>query len=502
MNQGDDGSIAAVGGLRFPRRTLTTILIHRKPFRSHSVAADFPRISGDHSANSGDLLSPGIMKAPGRYITQRLERAPAGVLNAYAVGAAFAAYFCVYSLRKPFTAATYTGLYFAGTLIELKTAFVVSQILGYTMAKYLGIKWVSEARRSRRNAMLVSLIASAEFALVLFAVLPSAWKVVAIFGNGLALGLIWGLVVRYLEGRRTSDFLLAGLACSFIVASGVFKDIGRALLAGDALPLLGVKLPNALPALSEFWMPAAAGGLLFPFILLTLWLLDQLPEPTQEDRVARTARDPMDHTRRRQFFIQYLPGLLPLIVAYVFLTIFRDFRDNYLVDLLNQLGYEYAKNKDLMTRMELGVALGVLATMGLLVLVKDNRRGLLAVLAIVAAGFSIIGVATLLHMAGAISGFWWIALIGFGGYMSYVPYNSVLFDRLMASTHFVGTAVFAIYLADSAGYTGSVLTQLARDYLVPSVSRVEFLEYFSLLLAIVGTLTIAAGGAYFWRRDN
>ena len=310
------------------------------------------------------------------------------MLNGYAVFTAFAAYFCVYAYRKPFTAATYEGLQFAGTEIQLKTALVVSQILGYTFAKYLGIKFVSEAERGRRMGMLLGLIAFAEFALLLFAVAPPAWKVVAIFLNGVPLGMVFGLVVRYLEGRRTSDILLAGLACSFIVSSGVFKDVGRALLAGDAIRFFGLPLPNPLPPLDEFWMPAATGLLVLPLFLLAVWLLNQVPEPTPEDMAARTEREPMTGPRRRQFLLAYLPGLLPLITAYVFLTVFRDYRDNYMVDVLDQLGYAYAQNKDIMSRMELGVALGVLATMSLLYLIKDNRRGLLAILAVIAARLS------------------------------------------------------------------------------------------------------------------
>ena len=184
----------------------------------------------------------------------------------------------------------------------------------------------------------------------------------------------------------------------------------------------------------------------------------------------------------------------------MFLTVFRDYRDNYMVDVLKELGYMTEKNRASMTNMELGVAFGVLATMSLLYLIKDNRRGLLAVHMLVACGFLIIGAATILHMGGAISGFWWVALIGFGGYMAYVPYNSVLFDRLMASTQFVGTAVFCIYLADSAGYTGSCIIQIGKDVLLAQTSRTEFLQYFSLFLSVVGTLGIIAGGLYFWRR--
>src|SRR5258705_10172511 len=113
-------------------------------------------------------------------ITTWLERAPAPVMNTYAVVAAFSAYFCVYAFRKPFTAATYDGLYFAGTQIGLKTALAVSQLIGYAMAKYAGIKFVSEASRGRRVWLVAGLIAWAELAMVLFAVLPNDWKVAAI----------------------------------------------------------------------------------------------------------------------------------------------------------------------------------------------------------------------------------------------------------------------------------------------------------------------------------
>jgi hypothetical protein len=432
-------------------------------------------------------------------ITRWLERAPAGVLSGYAVGCAFFAYFFVYAFRKPFAAATYSELQFAGTAIQLKTAFVVSQILGYTVAKYLGVKLNSEATRSQRLPMIIGLVALAEIALILFGAAPPEWKVAAIFLNGLPLGLVWGLFVQYLEGRRTSDFLLSGLACSFIVASGVFKDVGRAMLAGDSLPILGLHLPNPFPPLTEFWMPAAAGLFFAPAFLLAIWLLNQVPDPDRADIAARTEREPMDRSRRGQFLLTYLPGIVPLIVAYVFLTIFREYRDNYMVDILDQLGYGYAANQGIMTRIELGVGLGVLAIMSLLFLVKDNRRALLAVFVVIATGFALIGIATFLHAAGMVDGFWWMTLIGLGGYMAYVPYNSVLFERVMASTHFAGTAVFAIYVADSAGYTGNIITQLAKDWFAADTSRMRFLEMFSYVLAAVGAVTVCTAGAYFWR---
>ena len=63
----------------------------------------------------------------------------------------------------------------------------------------------------RRAWALVLLIAWGEIALVLFAVLPPAGKVAALFLNGLPLGAVWGIVFSFLEGRRTSDDALVRL---------------------------------------------------------------------------------------------------------------------------------------------------------------------------------------------------------------------------------------------------------------------------------------------------
>lgn len=430
-------------------------------------------------------------------ITRQLEQAPPAVLNSYAAVVAFAAYFFVYAFRKPFTAATFPGLQFAGTGIELKTAFATSQVIGYTLAKYLGIKICSELSRSRRAWMIGGLILAAEAATVLFAVLPLQWKVAAMILNGFPLGIVWGLMVRYLEGRRTSDILLAGLACSFIVASGAFKDIGRAIMSGSSIPIFGIELSNPLGPLDQFSMPAATGMMFFMPFAISLWLLDQLPEPTSLDALERTEREPMDGVQRRMFLSRYVLGILPLVVAYACLTAFRDYRDFYLVDVLEQLGYSRSFDQTILTRMEFGVAAGVLVTMGFLYLIKNNERALMAILGVIAIGFFLMGVATVLVMTDHISGYTWAALIGLGGYMAYVPYNSVLFDRLMASTGFVGTAVFAIYVADSAGYTSSISVQIGKDLLAPHVSRLQFLEFLSAFVSLVGLAGILSAAIYF-----
>lgn len=435
-----------------------------------------------------------------RPITRWLSQAPPAVLAAYAIICSFATYFAMFAFRKPFAAASYEGHFSEGSSLGLKSALVIGQVVGYGLAKWIGVKFISETSRSRRAPLLVLMIVAAEAALALFAVVPGGWRPLAMFLNGLPLGMVWGLVVWYLEGRRASEVLLAGLSCSFIVATGAVQDVGRAVLAGDSLPLLGATLPNPIGRpVDELWMPFAVGVLfLLPFIV-AVWLLDQLPEPTAADVASRSRREPMDHRQRMEFLRRFLPGLLLLFAAYFFITAFRDFRDNFIVDIFKELDYSYEENKSIVTRSGLWIGLGVAIAMGLIYFVRDNRRGLMAVFGVIAAGLLLVGGATWLHARGQIDGFWWMTLIGLGSYLAYVPYNSVLFERLIASTRVAGTAVFAIYVADSIGYVGTVSMLLYKDFGASASSRSEFLQSFSYALSIAGALGLLLVAAYFYR---
>ena len=104
-------------------------------------------------------------------LTRLLGRAPAAALVAYAGAAAFATYFCMYAFRKPFVAASFEGQKFLGSDILLKTALAISQVIGYTVSKYVGIKLCSEATGARRAWLLLGMILFAEASLFAFGVL-------------------------------------------------------------------------------------------------------------------------------------------------------------------------------------------------------------------------------------------------------------------------------------------------------------------------------------------
>ena len=66
-------------------------------------------------------------------------------------------------------------------------------------------------------------------------------------------------------------------------------------------------------------MPAATGAIfLLPFFL-SVWLLKQVPQPSQADIDARVEREPMNHANRLAFVKHFLPGLVLLFTFYFFL---------------------------------------------------------------------------------------------------------------------------------------------------------------------------------------
>ncbi|MDP6748878.1 MAG: DUF5690 family protein [Candidatus Poribacteria bacterium] len=436
-------------------------------------------------------------------VTKFLQNSPEIVLVLYAIFASFSTYFCMYAFRKPFAAATFTGLKFFDTEITLKKAIVISQIIGYAISKYAGIKFCSEIPAKKRATALISLVLFAELALIVYGIVPNNYKALVIFFNGLPLGMVWGFVVWYLEGRRTSEVLLAGLSCSFIIASGIVKDFARAVMGGiiaewwAKVPLIGVAV-SQMGNVSEGWMPAVVGLHFLPCFLIAVWLLKQIPQPTSADIEARTERETMSDSDRMAFMKRFLFGIIMLCTAYFFLTAYRDYRDNYQVEIFNELGYSYENNKAIITKTETIIAFFVMGVMGLLYLIRDNRWGVIGTYAIMIAGVTLMGISTPLRQNNVIDGSEWMILIGLGAYLAYVPYGSVLFDRLIAHTKFIGTAVFAIYVADAIGYTGSISIQLYEDlFISDGTGPLQFFESLTYFMSVSGGLLLLGSCLYF-----
>src|SRR5918994_2126394 len=102
---------------------------------------------------------------------------------AWCMIAAFGTYFCMYAFRKPFIAGTYSGLSLWD--IHYKSILIISQVLGYMLSKFIGIKVISELKSTQRKKLIIGLILFAELSLLCFGLVPHPYSFIFLFLNGL-----------------------------------------------------------------------------------------------------------------------------------------------------------------------------------------------------------------------------------------------------------------------------------------------------------------------------
>ncbi|MFN3138068.1 MAG: DUF5690 family protein [Allomuricauda sp.] len=374
----------------------------------------------------------------------------------------------MYAFRKPFSVATFEGMAFMG--VDYKILLVIAQVLGYALSKFVGIKVISELKPNRRLFYLISLIVLAEISLLLFAWVPAPYNIPLMFLNGFPLGMIWGIVFSYIEGRRFTDILGVVLSASFIVSSGVVKSVGLFVMNSWGI--------------SEFWMPSVTGALFFIPLLICSFLLQNVPPPTEEDIANRTERIPMTATDRKNLVKKFIFPLLIIVLFYTFLTAFRDFRDNFARELWDSIGYQ--GDASVFSTSEIIIAIVVLLIIGAIFYIKDNFKALLTYHVLLILGTVVLAASTFMFQMGILDPFFWMVCTGFGLYICYVPFNCLFFDRFIATFKVKGNSGFLIYIADSFGYIGSVFVLLYKNFGQANVSWLNFFVYGTYAVALIG----------------
>ncbi len=395
---------------------------------------------------------------------------------------AFLAYSSVYAYRKPFTVATFDGLRFWN--ISYQTLLIISQVVGYMLSKFYGIRFIAELKSLGRFRTGMILTGSAWLCLLVFALLPAPWGMLPMFVNGFLLGFMWGVIFSYLEGRRTTDFMGAVMAVSFIFAGGFTRTVGKWLMVEWNV--------------TEGWMPFFTGLVFIIPLVFFLWMLERIPPPDEDDRRERTVRLPMNATDRKMFLKQFGAGLIIASVTYLFLTVMRDIRDNYMANIWSELGYgsDYA----VFTRTETNTSLLVLLIMGMLVLIRKNIRAFSFVHIVILAGFLIAGISSALFINGMMDGAVWMQLVSLGLYMGYIPFNCIFFERLIATFRIKGNVGFLIYFADAFGYLGSVTVMLVKEFIRIQLNWSEFYSYGVVIGSLFGIAGVLFSYRYFRTR--
>jgi MFS family permease len=387
---------------------------------------------------------------------------------------AFVIYSCMYGFRKPYTVATYANLYFLG--ISYKVCLVVTQVIGYMISKFIGIKFISAMQPSKRAYFIVLFIGLAWLSLLGFAVIPAPYNIICMFLNGLPLGMVFGLVFGFLEGRRTTEIMGVFLATSFIFASGLAKSVGKWLLVQCHI--------------SDWWMPFAAGGFFVLPLLIAVWLIQQSPPPSDDDIRHRTERKPMTKEERLAFIKTFGWAMVPVVIAYAVFTIVRDFCEDFANELWIETGYQ--NNASIFAQTSTNVSLIVLAIVGGFFLIKSNYTAFVATHYIIIIGVVLSAVVTLLYSANIISPVIWMLLGTTGMYLAYIPYNCLYFERLLSTYKIRANVGFVMYIADAFGYLGTVLVLLIKEFMPIKYNWVSFFSFLFYAASIIGVILIVA----------
>lgn len=400
----------------------------------------------------------------------------------YAALVSFGTYVFVFGFRKSFTVCTFDGLSFGP--IAYKTALVISQMLGYMLAKFYGIQFISGLQKVNRYKIIFLLTGIAWLAWLLFALVPAPYNVVFLFLNGFPLGMLWGVVFSYVEGRKSTDFIGAALAVSFIFSSGWVKSVGAWLISQYGI--------------SEFWVPFCTGVVFALPLIICVYGLEKVPPPSAEDELLRTKRVPMTGVERQFLLKQYLPGIIAFVSIYLFATIFRDIRDNFSADMWKEMGYN--ARPAIFTQTEIPITLFILIIMGAVVLIKNSFKALMVAHIFILLGFIIAGISTYYFVHQLLDPFWWMIWVGLGLYLVYIPFNSIFFDRLIAAFSMKGNAGFFIYVADSVGYVGSVSVMLAKEGMSMHIKWTQFFSQSVMILSLVGAFITIYAMYYFSKK--
>ncbi len=407
-----------------------------------------------------------------RKFTATINRNPI-FLTLFASVTAFFTYMCFYPFRRAYTAATYEDLVFFG--VNFKILIITAQVLGFAVSKGLGIKFVSEMLPQNRSRNLLIMISLSWICYLFFALTPAPYNLFFIFLASLPLGMVYGTILGFLEGRKTTDLLVAVLTASFIMGSGFAKSIGKWVMTSLEV--------------SQFWMPFVACAIMIVPFGICAWLMGQIPPPTEEDKENRTERKPMQRSDRKAFIKEFALSMTIFVISYVLLTTFREFRDNFTPEIWKLLGY--GNNSAIFTQTETPIAITVLLMMAAMRWVQNNYKAFVIIQILMLAGGILIGVSTLLFQQKILSPVAWLTTLGLGVYMAYAMCNSLYFERMIAAFKKSGTVGFLITFADYYAYIGSILVLFYKNFFQKSINYLDFFIILSYCISVIYVILVA-----------
>ena len=209
-----------------------------------------------------------------------------------------------------------------GVPLDLAGALSMAFVFGFGCAKPFAMTLVASPFffRHRLACLLFLFVASAavqSVGVLLAGESNGALIALSVYVSAFLSSFLFGASVTYLEGRRTTEGLLAVITGFLIYAGNASR--------GTASVVLAAGCPARL-------MPALVALATCPVACLLVVAMDAAPPPSELDVAARSRRGkPMAWDVKRRFFLDPELAVLTfaLVPAYAIITAVRSFRDLY-----------------------------------------------------------------------------------------------------------------------------------------------------------------------------
>lgn len=300
---------------------------------------------------------------------------------------------------------------------------------------------------------------------------------------------MWGVIFSFLEGRRVTDLLASLMGLSIAISSGTAKSVG--LFVMEHLHI------------SEFWMPAFIGAFAFPLLSLLGWLMTRMPQPTAADRALRSERVTLDGRARADLFKNFMPVLLMLFAANLFITVLQDIKEDFLVKILDVEAAELSSWA--FAKVDAVVTLIILLLFGLMSAVRSNIKVLCLLLVLVTCGTATLGFVAFNYDGLQLPPMTWLFLQSLSLYTVYLSFQTLFFERFIACFRIKGNVGFFIVTLDFIGYTGTVVVLVFKEFFNPDINWLDFYNLMSGYVGIVCSVAFLCSAVYLvqrYRKEN
>lgn len=160
--------------------------------------------------------------------------------------------------------------------ISPKELLVLAFTLGFALGKIPAILFVSNLPPWKRLKFLLTTVSIAYVLIVgFFSITPTLVQAILVLLGAIPLSSMFGVLTQYLEGRRATEELSAGLSIVLLLGGAVSR-----CLASSVFGLL-----------KEWdYVPLIIASAYMPICLVSLVVLDTTPPPTKVDVTQRQER--------------------------------------------------------------------------------------------------------------------------------------------------------------------------------------------------------------------